>query len=161
MNGETSMRKWSAGFVLLLGGLSVGCALTSTPRQMYDGPPLPKEQIGTIKSGCGSEGRLNIMVMRVDGKDLSDVCADLSVLPGDHQLDLSAEEMALSLAAPPMASGGVLGAPMPGSGTPQQGPQVVWRSQSPLLITCTVPAGKEVTIVGSRGAGSNWQARCQ
>lgn len=159
---ERSSWRLCAGWMALMTFLCVGCALSPAAQQMYDGPPLPKDQVGIIKTGCTPEGKLNIMVTRLDGKDVPDACADFAVMPGAHQVELSAEQMALNLAAPTMGSGGVLGAPLPGmSGTAQQVPQVVWRSQSPLRITCSVPAGKDVTIVGNRTAGSEWAARCQ
>ena len=158
----TSSWRLCGWFVILMGFLCVGCVLAPGPRQMYEGPPLPKEQVGIVRNGCAPEGRLNIMTLRIDEKEVSDVCADFAVLPGEHQIDLSAERVAPSLAAPTMGSGGILGAPPAGmGGSPQQGPRVVWRAQSPLRITCTVKAGKEVTIVGTGGAGSDWEARCQ
>lgn len=160
-NPQTALRQASRVILVLLGFLCVGCALGSTPRQMYEGPMLPKEQVGLIRTGCATEGRLNIMVLRLDGTSISDVCADFAVLPGEHQLELSAEQMSLALAAPPMASGGILGAPVPAAGTAQQAPQIVWRSESPLRISCAVSAGKEVTISGARTTGNDWQAHCQ
>jgi len=152
----------SVGGMCLMSGLYIGCALAPSPRQMYEGPQLPKEQVGIIRSGCTPEGRLNIMILKVDGKEVPDVCADFSTLPGDHQLELSAEQAALNVVAPTMGTGGVLGAPLPGmSGTAQQVPQMVWRAPSPLLITCAVPAGSEVTVIGNRTTGSDWEAHCQ
>ena len=161
-DAQISSRQLSGAFLATIGLWCLGCALNPAPKQMYDGPLLPKEQVGIIRTGCAPEGRLNIMVLRLDGKEISDVCADFAVVPGEHQLELSAEQMAMALAAPPMTSGGILGAPVGGmSGTPQQSPQPVWRSEVPLRIACTVAAGKEVTIAGSRTAGKDWQAGCQ
>ena len=161
-DAQISSRQLFGAFLSILGLWCLGCTLNPAPRQMYDGPVLPKEQVGIIRTGCAPEGKLNIMVLRLDGKEISDVCADFAVLPGEHQLELSAEQMAMALAAPPMASGGVLGAPVGGmSGTAQHPPQVVWRSETPLRISCAVVAGKEVTIAGNRTAGPDWQARCQ
>lgn len=158
----TSSWRLCSGFVTLMGFLCIGCALAPAPRQMYEGAPLPKEQVGIVRSGCAPEGRLNIMTLRIDGHEISDVCADFAVLPGEHQIELTAERVALSLAAPTMGSGGILGAPpSPAGASPQQGSGVVWRAQSPLRITCTVQAGKEVTIVGTGGTGPDWEARCQ
>ena len=161
-NVEVSARRGFDGLMSILICLWVSCALTPGPRQMYDGPPLAKDQVGIIKTGCAPEGKLNIMVLRVDGREVPDACADFALLPGDHQVELTADQVALNLAAPTMGSAGVLGAPLPGmSGTAQQVPQVVWRAESPLRITCAVPAGKEVTIIGNRTTGQDWEARCQ
>jgi hypothetical protein len=157
-----SVRKVGGGLLGLLGIMCVGCVLAPEPRQMYDGAPLPKEQVGIIRSGCAPEGNLNIMVFRVDGREVSHVCADFAVMPGEHELELGAERVAPALAAPPLGTGGVLGAPPQATArTQQQGPRVVWRGESPMKITCTVQAGQEVTIVGTAGAGTEWQARCQ
>jgi hypothetical protein len=102
------------------------------------------------------------MIVGLDGKDIQDVCADFAVLPGDHRLDLTAELRAPKLGSPMMGSGGVLGAPpSAASGGQQQGSRVIWQSQTPLPITCTVRAGQEVVIVGTAGTGPDWQARCQ
>ena len=158
----TSSWRLCGWFVSLMGFLCAGCVLAPAPRQMYEGAPLPKEQVGIVRSGCAPEGRLNIMILRIDGQEISDVCADFAVLPGEHQIELSAERVALSLAAPTMGSGGILGAPpSPAGASPQQGSRVIWRAQSPLRITCSVQAGKEVTIVGTGGTGPDWEARCQ
>jgi hypothetical protein len=159
---KLSAGRVGGGLVGLLAIVSVGCVLSPTPKQMYDGAPLPKEQVGVVRSGCAPEGNLNIMVLRIDGREVSDVCADFAVLPGEHQLELGAERVATTLAAPPMGTGGVLGAPpATAARTQQQGPRVVWQGESPLRITCTVQAGQEVTIAGTAGTGTDWQARCQ
>ena len=157
---RTSSWRPCGGFLTLMGLLCVGCAWSSSPRQMYEGAPLPKEQVGIVRSGCVLESGLNVMVVQIDGKDISDVCADFALLPGEHHIDLSAEWLAPRLEAPIMSSGRVLGAP-PMSGGPQQGSRVIWQAPSPQSITCTLQAGKEVTIVGTGGMGPDWSARCQ
>jgi hypothetical protein len=105
---------------------------------------------------------LSIMTTQIDGKDISDFCADFALLPGEHQIDVSAKQLGPKLETGMMGSGRVMGAPpFPTGARPEQGSQVIWSSPSTLQISCTVVAGKEVTIVGTGGAGQEWQARCQ
>lgn len=129
---------------------------------MYEGAPLPKEQVGIVRSGCVAGPGLKIMTTQINGKEISDVCADFALLPGEHQIELSAEQLVPKLETGMLRSGSVLGAPPTSTGAgPEQTSQVIWASQSPLRITCTVRAGQEVTIVGTRGMGQEWEARCQ
>jgi hypothetical protein len=129
---------------------------------MYEGAPLPKEQVGIVRSGCVAGPGLTIMTTQIDGKDISDVCADFALLPGEHQIELSAKQLTPKLEPSMLRSGSVLGAPpSPRGAQPEQGSQVIWASTSPLRITCTVRAGQEVSIVGARGMDQEWQARCQ
>lgn len=159
---ELSSRQSVSAFLMLTGLLAIGCALSPSPRQMYEGAPLPKEQVGIVRSGCVAGPGLTIMTTQIDGKDISDVCADFALLPGEHQLELSAKRLAPKIDTPMIRSGSVLGAPpSPMGATPDEESSVIWASSSPLRITCTVQAGQEVTIVGSRGMGEEWQARCQ
>jgi hypothetical protein len=150
------------GFLTVVGLLCVGCALNPSPRQMYEGAPLPKEQVGIVRSGCVAGNGLTIMIVEIDGKDISDICADFALLPGEHQIDLSAKRLAPKLEPPVMGSGIMLGGPPSTMGTfPEQGSQVIWTAPSTLRINCTVQAGKEVMIVGTGGIGQDWDARCQ
>ena len=157
--GISSRRSCSA-FLILTGLLAIGCAVSPGPRQMYEGAPLSKEQVGIVRSGCAAGPRLTIMTTQIDGKDISDVCADFALLPGEHQIELSAKQLAPKLEAGMRSTGSVLGAPSP-SGAQPQGSQVIWASTSPLRITCTVRAGQDIIIVGARGMDQEWQARCQ
>lgn len=160
-SGITSGRPCSV-FLILTGLLAIGCALNPGPRQMYEGAPLPKEQVGIIRSGCIMGTGLSIMTTRIDGKDISDFCADFALLPGEHQIEVSAQRLGPKLETGTMGSERVMGAPrFPMGGIPDQTSQVIWSSPSTLQISCTVVAGKEVTIVGTGGAGQEWQARCQ
>jgi hypothetical protein len=59
---------------------------------MYEGPPLPKEQVGILHSGCTDGVGLTILTMQIDGKDIADGCADLALLPGEYHLKLSARQ---------------------------------------------------------------------
>lgn len=157
------MRASPIGAIRFLSGLlAAGCVLTPGPRQLYDGPMLPREQVGIVRSGCAPDGGLTVMVVAVDGRDVADGCADFAVLPGDHRFDLTAELLAPELGSPMMGSGGVLGAPPSGmGGAPRQGSRIIWQSRSPLAMTCTVQAGQEVVIVGTAATGPDWQAHCQ
>jgi hypothetical protein len=129
---------------------------------MYDGPLLPKEQIGIVRSACQTGPGLTIMIVRIDGKDVSNVCADFALLPGDHKLELSAKRLGPKIDTPMIRSGSVLGAPpSPSGATSDEESPVIWASTSPLPITCTVQAGEEVTIVGSVGTGTDWEAECR
>jgi hypothetical protein len=147
--------------LLLTGLMTIGCAQSLSPRQMYDGPPLPKEQVGIIRSGCTEGSGLTIMTTQIDGKEVADGCADFALLPGEHQLELSAKQQSPKAEIPVTGSGMVFGRPTPMASRPEEGSRVVWASTSPLRITCSVRAGQEVIIVGSKGMGEDWQARCQ
>jgi len=72
---------------------------------MYEGPPLPREQIGILRSGCFAASGLTIMTTQIDGKDIADGCADFAVLPGEHHIELSAEQLAPKLEAHVMGLG--------------------------------------------------------
>jgi hypothetical protein len=149
-----------SAFLILAGLLAIGCAMSPSPRQMYEGAPLPKEQVGIIRSGCTAGAGLTIMTTKIDGKDISDVCADFALLPGEHQIELSAKQLSPKVEPSMLSSGSILGPPPKGA-RPEQSSQVVWASTSPLRITCTVRGGQEVIIVGARGMDQEWQARCQ
>jgi hypothetical protein len=152
----------SGQLLLLLTGLvAIGCAQSLSPRQMYDGPPLPKEEVGIIRSGCTEGSGLTIMTTQIDGKEVADGCADFALLPGEHQLELSAKQQSPKAEMPVTGSGMVFGRPTPMASRPEEGSRVVWASTPPLRITCRVQAGQEVIIVGSKGMGDDWQARCQ
>jgi len=159
--GISSWRSCSA-FLVVTGLVAISCAASPSPRQMYEGVPLPNEQIGIVRSGCSMESGLTIMTMQIDGRKISDVCADFALLPGDHQIELSAKRLGPKLETRTMGSGSILGSPTaPGSSLPERRSQVIWTSPSMLRITCTVRAGQEVIIVGTGGVGEEWQARCQ
>lgn len=130
---------------------------------MYEGPPLPKEQIGILRSGCFAGSGLTITTTQIDGKDIADGCADFALLPGEHHIELSAEQLAPKLEAHVMGgSGSVLGAsPVPMDARPEKVSPVIWASTSPLRITCMVQAGHEGIIVGTKGVGEGRLARCQ
>jgi hypothetical protein len=146
----------------VLGFLCIGCALKASPIQMYEGAALPKDQVGIVRSGCTEDGGLTIMIVRIDGKDVADSCADFALLPGDHDIEVSGKRLSLRMDTPMIRSGSVLGAPpSPTGGMRDEQSRVIWASSSPLQITCTVRAGEEVIIVGSAGMGPDWQARCQ
>ena len=157
-----SSRRSCHAFLILTGLVAMGCAQSFSPRQMYEGPPLPKEQVGIVRSGCIEESGLTIMTTRIDGKDIADGCADFALLPGEHHIELSAKQQSPRAEAPVMSSGMVLGGrPAPMGARPEEVSRVIWASTSPLRITCTVQAGQEVVIVGAKGMGEDWQARCQ
>jgi hypothetical protein len=128
---------------------------------MYEGPPLPKEQVGIVRSGCMEESGLTIMITQIDGKVVADGCADFALLPGDHHIELSAKQQSPKAEIPVTGSGMVFGRPTPMASRPEEGSRVVWASTSPLRIPCRVQAGQEVIIVGTKGMGEDWQARCQ
>jgi hypothetical protein len=163
MRTMRSLQRSCRAFLILAGLLTVGCALFPSPQQMYDGPPLPKEQVGIVRSGCVAGSGLTIMTTQIDGKDISDVCGDFALLPGEHQLELSAKQLAPKLEPSMQGPGPVLGGPRYPMSTPRQEEvsQVIWASTSPLRITCSLQAGQEVTIVGARGMDQEWEARCQ
>ncbi len=128
---------------------------------MYEGSPLPKEQVGIVRSGCTEESGLTIMTTQIDGKDIADGCADFALLPEEHHIELSAKQQSPKTEAPVTGSGMVFGRPTPMASRPEEGSRVVWTSTSPLRITCRIQAEQEVIIVGSKGMGEDWQARCQ
>ena len=161
-NPRVSSWQLCRGVLTVVGLCCVGCGLKASPVQMYEGTSLPKEQVGIVRNACKTESGLTIMIVRIDDKDITNVCADFAVLPGDHQLELSAKQLAPRLDTPMMRSGSALGAPpSPKGATPDEEMPAIWASSSPLRITCTVQAGQEVTIVGTVGKGSDWEARCQ
>jgi hypothetical protein len=148
--------------LILTGLVAIGCALSPSPRQMYEGPPLPKDQIGILHSGCRVGSGLTIMTTQIDGKDIADGCADFALSPGEHHIALSAKQLSPKLDPQVVSSGPVLGrTPPPMGSRPELDSQVIWASTSPLRITCTVQAGQEVIIVGTKGVGEDWLARCQ
>jgi len=150
------------GLLAVIALFSGGCALMPGPVQMYEGASLPKEQVGIVRSACQTGSGLTIMVVQIDGKQVSDACADFALLPGEHQLEVSAKRMAPRIDTPMMGSGSALGAPpSPVGASAGQESSVIWASQSPLRITCTILAGQEVTIVATVGTGPDWEARCQ
>ena len=158
--GTSARRSWRA-FLLLTELVAVGCVQNLSPRQIYEGPPLPKEQVGIVRSGCIEGSGLTIMTTQIDGKDISDGCADFALLPGEHHIELSAKQQSPKTDAPVMNSGMVFGRPTPMATRPEEGSRVVWASTSPLRITCSIRAGQGVIIVGAKGMGEDWQARCQ
>ena len=158
----TSSRRSRHMFLILTGLVAIGCALSPSPQKMYEGPPLPKEQIGILHSGCRMGSGLTIATTQIDGKDIADGCADFALLPGEHRIELSAKQLSPRLDPYVVTSGPVLGRyPAPMGTRPEQESQVIWASTSPLRITCTVQAGQEVIIVGTKGEGEDWLARCQ
>lgn len=158
------MSSWQlcGGCLLVAGLLSGGCALGASPVQMYEGPSVPEEQVSILRSACKTTPGLTIMILRIDDKDVRNGCADFALLPGDHQLELSAKQLAPRIDTPMIRSGSAMGAPpSPIGGTQDEDLPVIWASSSPLRISCTLQAGQEVTIVGSAGTGPDWEARCQ
>ena len=159
-NLSLSSGRFYSGLIVM--GLLSGCGLRAGPVQMYDGPALPKEQVGIVRSACKTGTGLTIMIVRIDDKDVAKGCADFALLPGDHKLELSAKRLAPRMDTPMIRSGSVLGAPpSPSGASASEELPVVWASTSPLPITCTIQAGEEVTIVGNVGTGSDWEANCQ
>jgi hypothetical protein len=157
-----AVRRSCQAFLLLTAVVVMGCAASLSPQQMYDGPPLPKEQVAIVHSGCIERSGLTIMTTQIDGKDVAHGCSDFALLPGEHHIELSAKQQSPKADAPVMSSGMVLGGrPAPTGARPNEESRVIWASTSPLRITCTVQAGQEVIIVGAKGLGEDWQARCQ
>jgi hypothetical protein len=102
------------------------------------------------------------MTTQIDGKDIADGCADFALPPGEHHIELSAKQLSPKLETYVVGSGVVLRpSPAPMGTRPEQDSQVIWASTSSLRITCTVQAGQEVIIVGTKGVGEDWSARCQ
>ena len=152
---------WFGAYLILVGSLSVGCGLRASPVQMYEGAPLPKEQVGLVRSACKTGPGLSIMIVRIDDKDVPNACADFALLPGEHHLELSAKRLAPRIDTPMIRSGSAMGAPpSPMGATRDEELPVIWASSSPLRITCHVQAGQEVTIVGNAGTGPDWEAKC-
>src|SRR6476469_1696485 len=150
------------GGCLIVVGLLGGCALRASPVQMYEGASLPKEQVGIVRSACKTGPGLTIMIVRIDSKDIPNVCADFALLPGDHTLELSAKRLAPRIDTPMIRSGSMMGAPPTTYGaTTDEDQPVVWASTSPLRIMCSLQAGQEVTIVGNVGTASDWEAQCR
>ena len=150
------------GGCLIVVGLLGGCVLRASPVQMYEGAPLPKEQVGIVRSTCKTGPGLTIMIVRIDDKDITNGCADFALLPGDHKLELGAKQLAPRIDTPMIRSGSVLGAPPSPVGASQyEELSVIWASTSPLRVTCSLQAGQEVIIIGNVGKGSEWEARCQ
>lgn len=148
--------------LVMAGFFCAGCTLSASPVQMYQGAALPKEQVGIVHNACKTGPGLTIMIVRIDDKDVTNVCADFALLPGDHNLELNAKRLGPRLDTPMMRSGSVLGAPpSPMGATPEEELPVIWASSSPLRITCTIRAGQDVTIVGNAGSGPDWEAQCQ
>lgn len=160
-HARASSWQLGGGCFTVAGLLIVGCALRASPVQMYEGAALPKEQVGIVRNACKTGPGLTIMVARIDDKEVSNGCADFALLPGDHQLELSAKQLAPKIDTPMIRSGSVLGAPpSPAGARPEEELPVIWASSSPLRISCRVQAGQEVTIVGNAGTGPDWEARC-
>ena len=159
--GMSSWQLYGGGLVVA-GILIGGCALMASPAQMYEGPSLPKEQVSILRSACKTTPGLTIMIMRIDDKDVRNGCADFALLPGDHQLELSAKQLAPRIDTPMIRSGSAMGAPPSTIGASQdEDLPVIWASSSPLRISCTLRPGQEVTLTGNAGTGPDWQAQCQ
>ena len=135
------MSSWQlcGGCLVVVGLVSGGCALRASPVQMYEGPALPKEQIGVVRSACQTGPGLTVMIVRIDDKDVKNVCADYALLPGDHNLELNAKRLAPRMDTPMIRSGSAMGAPPSpiGANTDEELP-VVWASSSPLRSTCAL-----------------------
>src|SRR5688572_29881117 len=99
------------GGLVVAGILTGGCALRASPVQMYEGPSLPKEQVSILRAACKTTPGLTIMIMRIDDKDVRNGCADFALLPGDHQLELSAKQLAPRIDTPMIRSGSATGPP--------------------------------------------------
>jgi hypothetical protein len=161
-NPSASFWQPCGAFLTMAGLLCVGCAMMPGPVQMYEGASLPKEQVGIVRNACQTGSGLTIMIVQIDGKEVSDVCADFALLPGEHHFEVSGKRLAPRIDTPMIRSGSALGAPpSPVGATPQEESPVIWSSSSPLRITCTIQAGQEITIVGTVGTGPDWEARCQ
>ena len=158
---RTSSWPLCSGCLIVVGLLSGGCALRASPVQMYEGASLPKEQVGIVRSACKTGPGLTIMIVRIDGEDIPNVCADFALLPGDHTLELSAKRLAPRMDTPMIRSGSMMGAPPSPVGATDEELPVIWASSSPLRVTCSLQAGQEVTIIGNAGKGQDWEARCQ
>jgi hypothetical protein len=156
-NRAQFFRGWFSAVALL----AAGCALKPNPVQMYEGASLPKEEVAVVRSACKTGPGLSIMIVRIDDKDVPNVCADFALLPGEHHLELSGKQLAPGLDTPMIRSGSAMGAPpSPMGATREEELPVIWASSSPLRITCHIQAGQEVTIVGNVGTGPDWEAKC-
>ncbi|HVG02252.1 MAG TPA: hypothetical protein VM842_05140, partial [Nitrospira sp.] len=129
---DVALRRWRHAFLLLTGVAIGSCAQSLSPRQMYEGPPLPKEQLAIIHSGCTEGAGLTIMTTQIDGKNTVDSCADYALLPGEHLLELSAKQQSPRAEIPVTSSGMVFGRPTPMATRPEEGSRIVWVSTSPL-----------------------------
>ena len=157
-----SASPWQLGCLIVVGLLSDGCGLRAGPVQMYEGPLLVNQEIGIVRNACKTGPGLTIMIVRIDDKDIKEVCADFALLPGDHILELTAKEMGPRMDTPMISSGTMMGAPPSRIGaTPDDDLPVIWASSSPLRITCSLHAGQEVTIIGNIGTGRDWEAECR
>ena len=112
-----SSRRSCDAFLILTGLVAIGCALSPIPQKMYEGPPLPKEQIGILHSGCHMGSGLTIMTTQIDGKDIADGCADFALSPGDHHIELSAKQLSPKLEKPYVMSSGTVLANAASSGS--------------------------------------------
>src|SRR5262245_54828914 len=108
------------GCLIVLGMLSDGCGLKASPVQMYEGAPLPNEQVGIVRSACTTGPGLTIMIARIDEKNVPNVCSDFALLPGDHKLELNAKRLGPKIDTPMIRSGSALGAPPTPVGTSQE-----------------------------------------
>ena len=90
-NLRASTRRSFGGLVAVIGLFCAGCA---GPVQMYEGAALPKEQVGIVRGGCQTGSGLSIMIVQIDGKEVSDVCADFALLPGEHHLEVTGKRLA-------------------------------------------------------------------
>ncbi|HKT35039.1 MAG TPA: hypothetical protein VJR03_09420 [Nitrospira sp.] len=157
-----SASPWQLGCLIVVGLLSDGCALRASPVQMYEGPSLVKDEVGIVRSACKTGPGLTIMIVRIDDKNIKDVCADFALLPGDHTLELTAKKMAPRMDTPMISSGTMMGAPpSPIGATPDDDLPVIWASSSPLRITCTLHGGQEVAVIANVGTGRDWEAECR
>ena len=94
---------------------------------------------------------LTIMIVRIDGKDISNGCGDFALLPGDHQLELSAKRLSPRIDTPMIRSGSMTGAPpSPVGATQDEELPVIWASSSPLRVTS--PSG----WAGSHHRRTSW-----
>ena len=160
-NPRASCWPLCGGCLIVVGFLSVGCGLSASPVQMYEGASLPNEQVGIVRSACKTGPGLTIMIVRIDDKAITNGCADFALLPGDHTLELSAKRLAPRMDTPMIRSGSMMGAPPSPVGATDEELPVIWASSSPLRVTCSLQAGQEVTIIGNAGKGQDWEARCQ
>ena len=162
--GNSRMSSWQrcGGCLIVEGILTAGCALRASPVQMYEGPSLPKEQVSILRSACKTTPGLTIMIMRIDDKDVRNGCGVFSLLPGDHQLELSAKQLAPRIDTPMIRSGSATGPPPSTIGASQdEDLPVIWASSSPLRLRSTRMSGQVAFIVGTAGGGRDGDARCR